>query len=93
MTETRNTAGNTGLAKVAVQCSADTFVVKIATFAKPENVTGHAKRQCNNKTTEKMNKQANASAKSKELQSIAQADTVAAHLLLPNHTKNKINNY
>jgi hypothetical protein len=39
MTETRNTAGNTGLAKVAVLCSADTFVVKIATFAKPENVT------------------------------------------------------
>jgi len=38
MTETRNTAGNTGLAKVAVLCSADTFVVKIATFAKPENV-------------------------------------------------------
>jgi len=29
---------NTGLAKVAVQCSADTFVVKIATFAKPETV-------------------------------------------------------
>ena len=29
-------ATNTGLAKVAVQCSADTFVVKIATFAKPE---------------------------------------------------------
>ena len=26
MTEERNTAGNTGLAKVAVQCSADTFV-------------------------------------------------------------------
>jgi nucleotidyltransferase/DNA polymerase involved in DNA repair len=25
-----------GLAKVAVQCSADTFVVKIATFAKPK---------------------------------------------------------
>ncbi len=44
---------NTGLAKVAVQCSADTFmvnqiwfsastfVVKIATFAKPENVSGN----------------------------------------------------
>jgi hypothetical protein len=44
---------NTGLAKVAVQCSADTFVVnqnwfsastfvvKIATFAKPENVMWH----------------------------------------------------
>ena len=27
MTTERNTAGNTGLAKVAVQCSADTFVV------------------------------------------------------------------
>jgi hypothetical protein len=35
---------NTGLAKVAVQCSADTFVVKIATFAKPENVTTHFMR-------------------------------------------------
>ena len=49
---------NTGLAKVAVQCSADpevsgclikvwfsasTFVVKIATFAKPENVIGYVK--------------------------------------------------
>ena len=44
---------NTGLAKVAVQCSADTFVVnqslvlrisicgKNATFAKPENVMCH----------------------------------------------------
>ena len=30
--------GNTGLAKVAVHYSADTFVVKIATFAKPETV-------------------------------------------------------
>jgi len=29
------------LAKVAVQCSADTFVVKIATFAKPENVSSN----------------------------------------------------
>ncbi len=34
----RTPAPNTGLAKVAVQCSADTFVVKIATFAKPETV-------------------------------------------------------
>ena len=32
-------AGNSGLEKVAVQCSADTFVVKISTFAKPQNVT------------------------------------------------------
>ena len=31
-----------------------------------------------------MNRQANASAKSKELQTHAQADTIAAHLLLPN---------
>jgi hypothetical protein len=29
-------AANTGLAKVAVQCSADTSVLKIATFAKPK---------------------------------------------------------
>jgi hypothetical protein len=36
---------NTGLAKVAVQCSADTFVVKIATFAKPETVMGKFKNQ------------------------------------------------
>lgn len=33
-----------------------------------------------------MNKQANASAKSKELQPHPQADTVAAHLLLPSRT-------
>ena len=54
----------------------------------PPNVTGHAKRrQCNNKTTEKMNRNANASAKSKELQPDTQADTVAAHLLLPHPHK------
>jgi hypothetical protein len=47
---------NTALAKVAVQCPADTFVVnqnwfsastfvvKIATFAKPENVMGKFKK-------------------------------------------------
>ena len=35
---TRTTGYNTGLAKVAVQCSADTFVVKIANFLKPQNV-------------------------------------------------------
>ncbi|MBV6881415.1 hypothetical protein NG800_015760 [Epilithonimonas ginsengisoli] len=35
---------------------------------------------------QKMNKNANASAKSKELQPHPQADTVAAHLLLPNRT-------
>ena len=37
----RRATDNTGLAKVAVQCSADTFVVKIATFAKPENVSSN----------------------------------------------------
>ena len=48
----KTTTANTGLAKVAVQSSADTFVVnqswfsastfvvKIATLAKPENVSG-----------------------------------------------------
>jgi hypothetical protein len=38
----RSTGGNTGLAKVAVQCSADTFVVKIATFAKRQTVMPNA---------------------------------------------------
>ena len=42
-------AGNTGLAKVAVQCSADTFVVKIATFAKPETVMPHPENETNRK--------------------------------------------
>jgi hypothetical protein len=53
--QTKITGANTGLAKVAVQCSADTFVVnqslvhrinilvKIATIAKPENVIGKLK--------------------------------------------------
>ena len=52
-TEEEARTDNTGLAKVAVQCSADTFVVnehwfsaltfvvKNATFAKPENVVGN----------------------------------------------------
>ena len=44
-TTDRMPAANTGLAKVAVQCSADTFVVKIATFAKPQNVMPHPKRR------------------------------------------------
>jgi hypothetical protein len=39
-------AANTGLAKVAAQCSADTFVVKIATFAKPKNVICNPWGQC-----------------------------------------------
>jgi len=51
---------NTGLVKVAIQCSADTFVVnqtfvlrinicgKITTFAKPENVVRHAIEHSNN---------------------------------------------
>jgi len=38
MTVDRMPACNRRLAKVAVQYSADTFVVKIATFAKPQNV-------------------------------------------------------
>lgn len=40
------------------------------------------RRHCNNLTTRQMNKQANASAKSKELQPTAKVDTVAAHSLL-----------
>ena len=38
---TRMPAPNSGLAKVAVSFSADTFVVKIATFAKPQTVMRH----------------------------------------------------
>jgi len=62
LTNKKARTANTGLAKVAVQCSADTFVDnqslvlrinicgKIATFAKPENV----RRNCTDTTkTEK----------------------------------------
>jgi len=57
LTTDKTPATNTGLAKVAVQCSAvtlwlikvwfsaSTFVVNIATFAKPENVICHLKRR------------------------------------------------
>ena len=45
MTKLEARTANTGLAKVAVQCSADTFVVKIATFAKPENVVRKPKTE------------------------------------------------
>jgi len=46
-----------------------------------KQVTGHAKRrQCNNITTEKMNRKANASAKSKEVQRHPQADTRLHHI-------------
>jgi len=56
---TEKTTTNSGLAKVAVQCSSDTFVVnqslvlcinpprrmlKITTFAKPQNVGGNFTR-------------------------------------------------
>ncbi|AMQ56273.1 hypothetical protein AO498_07580 [Algoriphagus sanaruensis] len=45
------------------------------------NVTGHAKRrQCNNKTKGQMNRQANASAKSKEVQPHPQGDTQLHHI-------------
>ena len=47
----RKTVHNTGLAKAAVQCSASAFVVKIATFTKPETV-----RRDNTKNREKRNK-------------------------------------
>jgi hypothetical protein len=36
--QTRTVADNTALAKVTVQCSADTFVVEIANLDKPETV-------------------------------------------------------
>jgi hypothetical protein len=61
----KRAADNTGLAKVAVQCSADTFVVnkslvlriifmvKIATFAKPETVMRHFKKTIQREKNEK----------------------------------------
>lgn len=39
MAKIESTGGNSGLTIVAVQFSADTFVVNIATFAKPRNFT------------------------------------------------------
>jgi hypothetical protein len=48
------------------------------------NVRSHTKpATVNNSTEEQMNRQADASAKSKELQSNAQNQRFAAHLLLP----------
>ena len=41
MTERKAHTPNTGLAKVAVQYSANTFVVTIANFSKPETVIGN----------------------------------------------------
>jgi hypothetical protein len=43
------------LAKVAVQCSADTFVVKIATFAKPETVSSKPIGRHNTTETDDLN--------------------------------------
>ncbi|MEY5132658.1 MAG: hypothetical protein RLZZ198_662 [Bacteroidota bacterium] len=40
-------ATKSGLAKVAVQCSADIFVVKMASFAKPNNVKSMLKNKNN----------------------------------------------
>jgi hypothetical protein len=48
MGQSKQRTANTGLAKVAVQCSADTFVLKIATFAKPETVKGKLDENCQN---------------------------------------------
>ncbi|MFY7999123.1 MAG: hypothetical protein ACOVSW_11055 [Candidatus Kapaibacteriota bacterium] len=43
------TTANIGLAKVAVPFSADTFVVKIAIFAKPETVSFSPMHLCRKK--------------------------------------------
>jgi len=47
----RTPAPNSGLAKVAVQCFVSTFVVKIATFAKPQNVVRYATDTLQTKST------------------------------------------
>ena len=43
--EGERAACNTGLAKVAVQCSASTFVVKIAAFGNTEIVNGNLNKR------------------------------------------------
>jgi hypothetical protein len=56
-------------------------VLKIRHIAKPKNVIGHCKttdRQVNRQT--KMKRKANASTKSKEVQSNTQADTQLHHI-------------
>ena len=60
------------------------FRCKSPAFAKPFPVSCHPKPATVHKSTDKqMNRQANASAKSKELQPTAQSQRFAAHLLLP----------
>ena len=56
----------------------------IKVFRQTDVVCNPKRRHDRQKTERKMKRQANASAKSKELQPNAQADTFAAHLLLPN---------
>jgi len=53
---TNKTASNTGLAKVAFQCSASTFMVKIATSAKPGTVSGKCKDQTSKQFQQNLNR-------------------------------------
>ena len=84
MTRKQRTA-DSGLTKVAVQCSADTFVVKIATFAKPETVMRHPMTtdSANIKPTEKMNRNTNKTEK---------PTAHLAHLVLPDTQANASQN-
>jgi len=64
------------------------FSGKIATFAKPQNVTGHAKRR-HSRHKQKVKRQTKWQrfAKLKELQSQTQADTICSTFNLPNRTQ------
>jgi Zn-dependent peptidase ImmA (M78 family) len=63
-------------------------VLKIRHYAKPQNVTGHAKRRHDkhNRTVKRQTK-CQPFAKLKELQADTQANAFAAHLILPNRSQ------
>jgi hypothetical protein len=52
----RSLASNTGLVKMLVKCSPDTFVLNITTFAKPENVMHSGYKKIHNRIIFKLNK-------------------------------------
>jgi len=68
-----------------VKCS------EIPHCGKPQNVSCHPKpAKVHKLREEQLTRQANASAKSKELQPTAQSQRFAAHLLLPTHSNTPI---
>ena len=89
---------NSTFAIGGVSCSTDSLVVaesfvlrikfssKNPPIANLQTVMPHPKKTETTMTEKMKHQKANASAKSKELHPNTQADTVAAHLILPNRT-------